>query len=50
MGIEKYNEEAWKYFSSTFHLAPIIKEKQDSIKFNLLKNLKNKHAIKDFNI
>jgi len=28
----------------------IIKEKQDSIKFNLLKNLKNKHAIKDFNI
>jgi len=28
----------------------IIKEKQDSIKFNLLKNLKNKHTIKDFNI
>jgi len=28
----------------------IIKEKQDSIKFNLLKNLKNKHSIKDFNI
>ena len=28
----------------------IIKEKQDSIKFNLLKNLKNKHSIKGFNI
>ena len=30
--IEKYNEEAWKYFSSTFHLAPIIKEKQEEKK------------------
>ena len=28
----------------------IIKEKQDSIKFNLLKNLKNKYNIKDFNL
>ena len=28
----------------------IIKEKQDSIKFNLLKNLKNKYSIKDFNL
>ena len=28
----------------------IIKEKQDSIKFNLLKNLKNKHSIKGFNL
>ena len=28
----------------------IIKEKQDSIKFNLLKNLKNKYNIKGFNL
>ena len=28
----------------------IIKEKQDSIKFNLLKNLKNKYNIKDFSL
>ena len=28
----------------------IIKEKQDSVKFNLLKNLKNKHSIKGFNL
>ena len=28
----------------------IIKEKQDSVKINLLKNLKQKHSVKAFNI